>query len=76
MSARPNSRRHEAGTPDSQEKLWRFTAAPALAAAPTLAAGICPDCGRVSTARHQTRDRERIHDLPIGDSRVATRGSS
>lgn len=57
-------RRHEAATPNSQEQLWRFTVAPALAA------GVCPDCGRVSTTRHQTRDRERIHDLPIGDSRV------
>jgi transposase len=45
-------------------KVWHFTVVP------TLTAGICPDCGRVSTTRHQTRDRERIRDLPIGDSRV------
>lgn len=49
---------------DSTEKAWQFTLAP------TLAAGVCPDCGRPSADRHQTRDRERIHDLPIGDSRV------
>jgi transposase len=52
-------RRHE-----SAGKVWR------LIVVPTLAAGVCPECGRVSTDRHQTRDRERIHDLPIGDSRV------
>jgi transposase len=46
------------------EKVWRLTVIP------RVAAGVCPECGRVSTDRHQTRDRERIHDLPIGDSRV------
>ena len=51
--------RHEAA-----ERVWRFTVVP------TLAAGACPDCGRVSTTRHQARDRERVHDLPVGDSRV------
>ena len=45
-------------------RVWHFTVLP------TLAAGVCPDCGRVSTTRHQARDRERVHDLPIGDSRV------
>lgn len=49
---------------DPQAKLWCFTVVP------RHAAGVCPDCGGVSAARHQTRDRERIHDLPIGDSRV------
>lgn len=51
--------RHEA-----TEKTWYFTILP------TTSAGVCPECGQVSTDRHQTRDRERIHDLPIGDSRV------
>jgi transposase len=46
------------------ERVWHFTVVP------TLAAGVCPDCGRVSTDRHQARDREGIHDLPIADSRV------
>ena len=49
---------------DATEKVWRFTVVP------TVAAGVCPDCGQVSTDRHQKCDRERIHDLPIGDSRV------
>lgn len=51
--------RHEAG-----ENVWHFTLLP------TAAVGVCPQCGRTSTERHQTRDRERIHDLPMGDSRV------
>lgn len=45
-------------------KVWCFTVVPSVAVA------ACPACGHVSTDRHQTRDRERIHDLPIGDSRV------
>jgi transposase len=49
---------------ETAEKVWQFTVVP------TTAAGVCPGCGGVSTDRHQTRDRERIHDLPIGDSRV------
>lgn len=52
---------------DAAQKVWRFTVVP------TLAAGVCRECGQLSTDRHQTRDRERIHDLPIGDSRVELR---
>ena len=46
------------------ERIWHFIVVP------TRAAGVCPDCGRVSTDRHQTRDREGLHDLPIADARV------
>ena len=49
---------------EASEQARQFTVVP------TLAAGVCPECGRLSTMRHQTRDRERIHDLPLGDSRV------
>ena len=52
---------------EPREKLWCFTVVP------RVSAGVCPNCGQASTDRHQTRDRERIHDLPIGDSRVELR---
>lgn len=49
---------------DRQATRWCF------AVAPTQPAGVCPHCGGVSATRHQTRDRERIHDPPIGEDRV------
>ena len=49
---------------EAAHQMWHFTVVP------SVSAGVRPDCGRVSTDRHQTRDRERIHDLPLGDSRV------
>lgn len=53
-----------AGRHEPRTQTWHFTVVP------LTARGTCPQCGRVSTQRHQTRDRERIHDLPLGDSRV------
>jgi transposase len=47
-----------------EESVWRFTVVP------RVCAGVCPGCGRTSGTVHQTRDRERIHDLPIGAERV------
>lgn len=47
-----------------KEKTWHFTLLP------MTSVGVCPQCGRTSSERHQTRERERIHDLPMGDSRV------
>ena len=53
-----------AGRHERRTQTWHFTVVP------LTAWGTCPQCGRASTQRHQTRDRERIHDLPLGDSRV------
>ena len=49
---------------DASENVWHFTVVP------TLCAAVCPECGRATGQRHQTRDRKQVHDLPLGDSRV------
>jgi hypothetical protein len=49
---------------DPQENRWQFTVVP------RVCAGVCPGCGEVSNAVHQTREWDDVHDLPIGDSRV------
>lgn len=52
---------------DADRRMRRMTVVPRVAAAP------CPGCGRVCDRVHQTRERERIRDLPIGDRSVELR---
>ena len=49
---------------DEECKVRRMTVVP------RVGASICPVCKHVSRSVHQTRDRERIHDLPIGERAV------
>lgn len=44
-----------------------------LTVVPRGGTGVCPDCGRVCDRVHQTRERNRIRDLPIGDRSVELR---
>jgi transposase len=37
---------------------------------PRVEAATCPDCKQASCSVHQTRDRDRIRDLPIGERSV------
>jgi transposase len=43
---------------------YRFTIAP------TVHAALCPHCGKVTDSIHQTRSRDRIKDLPLGNFAV------
>jgi transposase len=43
---------------------YRFTIAP------TVHAALCPHCGKVTDDVHQTRSRDRIKDLPLGNFAV------
>ena len=52
---------------DVAEKTWRFTVIPKVAAA------VCPHCGGLCRGAHQTRDRDGIRDLPIGERAVVLR---
>lgn len=52
---------------EPEENVWRFTVIP------DRCAGVCPDCGAVSQSIHQKRDRDGIHDLPMGEARVELR---
>lgn len=38
-----------------------------------LGAAVCPHCGGLCKTVHQTRDRDDIHDLPIGERAVVLR---
>lgn len=49
---------------DEVEGVWHFTVLP------TVSAGVCPECGKATARRHQTRERSGIRDLPVGASRV------
>lgn len=49
---------------DPEENVWQFTVIPQICAA------VCPHCHRPTDEVHQRRDRQHIHDLPIGDARV------
>src|SRR5579863_4405628 len=49
---------------DGERKVRRMTVVPRVGAA------ACPDCKHASDSVHQTRDREWIHDLPIGERAV------
>lgn len=49
---------------DGERKVRRMTVVPRVGAA------ACPDCKHASDSVHQTRDREQIHDLPIGERGV------
>ena len=51
-------------TEDVAEKMLRFTVVPRLGAA------VCPHCGGLCTETQQTRDRDGIRDLPIGERAV------
>jgi transposase len=52
---------------DVDEKVRRMTVVP------RVLGGLCPHCRQASSRVHQTRDREHIHDLPIGDCAVELR---
>ena len=52
---------------DVAEKTLRFTVIPKVGAA------VCPHCGGLCGETHQTRDRDGIHDLPIGERAVVLR---
>jgi len=49
---------------DGDLQRYRFTVAP------KSRLGVCPHCGHVCDTVHQTRTRERIHDLPISRQTV------
>ncbi len=49
------------------EKTLRFTLIPQIGAA------VCPHCGCLCRETHQTRDRDGIRDLPIGERAVVLR---
>ena len=40
---------------------------------PTVAAAVCPHCGTLQKQCHQTRDRDGIRDLPLGQRSVVLR---
>lgn len=52
---------------DVAEKTLRFTVVPKVGAA------VCPHCGGLCREIHQTRDRDGIRDLPIGERAVVLR---
>lgn len=52
---------------DVAEKTLRFTVVPKVGAA------VCPHCGALCGETHQTRDRDGIRDLPIGERAVVLR---
>ena len=52
---------------DAEQKVRRLTVVP------RVLAGVCPDCQQACDHVHQTRDREHIHDLPIGERAVELR---
>ena len=52
---------------DVLEKTLRFTVVPKLGAA------MCPHCGGLCAQTQQTRDRDGIRDLPIGERAVVLR---
>lgn len=52
---------------DVAEKTLRFTLVPKVGAA------VCPHCGALCGETHQTRDRDGLRDLPIGERAVVLR---
>lgn len=52
---------------DEAEKVWCFTVVPQHSAA------ICPHCSKPTVEVHETRDRDDVHDLPLGDYQVRLR---
>jgi transposase len=49
------------------QRIWRFTLLPQHSVA------VCPHCGKLTNEVHDTRDRDDVHDLPIGEYRVLLR---
>lgn len=52
---------------DADEQKMRFTVVP------SVSVGMCPHCGGVCGEVHQTRDLDRVRDLPLADRAVELR---
>lgn len=52
---------------EEDQKIWRFTVLPQHSVA------VCPHCGELTNEVHDTRDRDDVRDLPIGEYQVLLR---